>query len=193
MTSPPRWPWPATASTPPSARATPNLLRNSGETPRAPFKTGGCLDLMIGADARADANRAEPRSGRRAALGHPGPRQAAGPALPGGRAGHERSGPLLLALADDHHRPRGRRERPAPVRRQRRQLRAVDPAGRAWTSSRWQARFSRATSAFCAATALKRCTAFTGATRPPRITSDVPSEAQLTPRLWGRWIFESTR
>ena len=30
----------------------PHLLRNSGETPRAPFKTGGCLDLMIGADPR---------------------------------------------------------------------------------------------------------------------------------------------
>ena len=28
----------------------PNLLQNSGETPLAPFKTGGALDLMIGAD-----------------------------------------------------------------------------------------------------------------------------------------------
>ncbi len=41
----------------------PHLLRNSGETPHAPFKTGGCLDLMIGADPRADAHRANPVPG----------------------------------------------------------------------------------------------------------------------------------
>jgi hypothetical protein len=25
------------------------------------------------------------------------------------------------------------------------------------------------------------------------ITSDVPSEAQLTPRLWGRWVLEAAK
>ena len=41
----------------------PELLRNTGEMPLAPFKTGGALDLMIAADARADAKRSNPVEG----------------------------------------------------------------------------------------------------------------------------------
>ena len=41
----------------------PNLLANSGEMPLAPFKTGGGLDLMIGADPRADDARQNPVQG----------------------------------------------------------------------------------------------------------------------------------
>jgi hypothetical protein len=40
-----------------------DLLRNSGEMPTAPFKTGGCLDVMIGADPKADGKRGEPVPG----------------------------------------------------------------------------------------------------------------------------------
>lgn len=40
-----------------------NLLQNSGETPNALFKTGGALDLMIGADPDADHNRDKPAVG----------------------------------------------------------------------------------------------------------------------------------
>ena len=40
-----------------------NLLQNNGEIANAPFKTGGALDLMIGTDAKADPNRAAPVSG----------------------------------------------------------------------------------------------------------------------------------
>ena len=36
------------------------LLKNSGDTPNAPFKTGGCLDLMIGTDPAADPKRPRP-------------------------------------------------------------------------------------------------------------------------------------
>ncbi|HEY2343561.1 MAG TPA: hypothetical protein VGH90_11045, partial [Chthoniobacteraceae bacterium] len=39
------------------------LLKNSGETPLAPFKTGGALDLMIGANAKADPKRTHPLAG----------------------------------------------------------------------------------------------------------------------------------
>jgi hypothetical protein len=39
------------------------LLQNSGELPAAPFKTGGALDLMIGADAKANPGRANPVAG----------------------------------------------------------------------------------------------------------------------------------
>lgn len=39
------------------------LLRNSGALPNALFRTGGCLDLMIGADPSADPRRARPVAG----------------------------------------------------------------------------------------------------------------------------------
>ena len=39
------------------------LLKNSGEMPVAPFKTGGALDLMIGADPQANPDRKDPVSG----------------------------------------------------------------------------------------------------------------------------------
>jgi hypothetical protein len=41
----------------------PELLKNSGETPNAPFKTGGCLDLMLGTNPAADAKRPRPVAG----------------------------------------------------------------------------------------------------------------------------------
>ncbi len=40
-----------------------NLLANSGESPMMLFKTGGALDLMIGADPKADPARREPVAG----------------------------------------------------------------------------------------------------------------------------------
>jgi DNA-binding beta-propeller fold protein YncE len=39
------------------------LLKNSGETPNGPFKTGGCLDIMLGTDPAADPKRARPVAG----------------------------------------------------------------------------------------------------------------------------------
>ncbi len=41
----------------------PKLLRNSGEIPNALFKTGGALDLMLGADPQADPRRRTPVAG----------------------------------------------------------------------------------------------------------------------------------
>jgi hypothetical protein len=40
-----------------------DLLANSGETPDALFKTGGCLDLMLGTDAAAGHDRSSPVPG----------------------------------------------------------------------------------------------------------------------------------
>ena len=40
-----------------------DLLRNSGEIPKALFKTGGGLDLMLGTDATADLDRRAPVEG----------------------------------------------------------------------------------------------------------------------------------
>ncbi|MHC1766779.1 MAG: hypothetical protein AB9869_21145 [Verrucomicrobiia bacterium] len=41
----------------------PDLLRNSGESPSALFKTGGALDLMLGVDGQADPKRSRPVAG----------------------------------------------------------------------------------------------------------------------------------
>lgn len=41
----------------------PNLLENSGAIENAPFRTGGALDLMLGTDPMADARRTEPVKG----------------------------------------------------------------------------------------------------------------------------------
>ncbi len=40
-----------------------NLLRNAGSTWQTLFKFGGCLDLMVGADPKADPQRREPVAG----------------------------------------------------------------------------------------------------------------------------------
>jgi hypothetical protein len=40
-----------------------DLLKNSGEQPLAPFKTGGALDLMLATDPTADPKRARPAPG----------------------------------------------------------------------------------------------------------------------------------
>jgi len=40
-----------------------DLLRNTGETANAPFKSGGALDLMIGTDPHADSARQKPAPG----------------------------------------------------------------------------------------------------------------------------------
>lgn len=40
-----------------------NLLRNTGSVPNAPFKTGGALDIMIGTDPKAAASRTDPVAG----------------------------------------------------------------------------------------------------------------------------------
>jgi hypothetical protein len=41
----------------------PELLNNNGSVPNAPFKTGGALDLMIGANPAADPKREKPVEG----------------------------------------------------------------------------------------------------------------------------------
>jgi hypothetical protein len=41
----------------------PKLLENTGAVPNAPFKTGGALDLMLGADPKAAARRSAPVPG----------------------------------------------------------------------------------------------------------------------------------
>ena len=98
----------------------PDLLRNSGETADAPFKTGGALDLMIGADPDADPRREQARGRRRAAAGHAASRARRWAVLY--RAvvpGTKEPVAVQLAVAHHHDRPGGGRERPGAARRRR--------------------------------------------------------------------------
>ena len=108
----------------------PNLLQNSGETPLAPFKSGGGLDLMIGADPHADDARQNPVPGDLRLLVTLVRGKPRGliyrPVVPGTKEPVPFSSPWRT----DHHRSRGRRERPVAVRGRRGQLRVLDPAGR---------------------------------------------------------------
>jgi hypothetical protein len=56
----------------------PNLLQNSGETPRAEFKTGGALDLMIGAGSREQGARSREQGARSREQGARSKEQGAG-------------------------------------------------------------------------------------------------------------------
>ena len=165
----------------PFARAIPTCCSTAARRRWRPSRRGGGLDLMIGSRPACRRRPAKPRAGRPAAVGDAGPGEAAGPDLSARRAGDERPGALLLALADDHDRPRGRRERPVAVRGRRGQLRAVDPAGRAGSEAGSLARRSAPTWASSAATASKRCTASIGATRPPASPATCPARPCLPP------------
>ena len=94
------------------------LLKNSGETPNAPFKTGGCLDLMIGANPGADPSaRILVAGDERLLITQVARRRRV--ALPGGGPRDARARALFLTLAHDHARPRGRPQRPGPAALQR--------------------------------------------------------------------------
>ena len=113
-----------------------DLLKNSGETPLALFKTGGALDLMIGCrcGGRSEADAARRR--RRAAVDHSRGGQDPGDALSRGGAAGPRAGAFRLARADDPFRPRGRRQRRGRASGVgKRRLRNLGAAGGAWIAA----------------------------------------------------------
>jgi hypothetical protein len=178
----------------------PALLTNSGEVPGAPFKTGGCLDLMVGADPAADPKRARPAAGDQRLLVT--------------RAGGETLALLYRAVAP------GTRE-PVPFSSPWRTV-TIDRVDDVSADVRLadgveKDERGKVRSAFyelsvpLAALGLKPAdgAAIKGdvgvlrgdgsrtlqrvywSNKATAITADVPSEAELTPGLWGRWQFEA--
>jgi hypothetical protein len=164
-----------------------NLLSNSGETPNALFKHGGCLDLMLATDPAAPPDRAGPVPGdqrllitrvkdqTRAVLYRA---RVPGTPEPVAFSSPWRSIPIdvveevspHLTFATDHA---GNYEisiplavlrwRPKPGETYRADLGVLRGAnGQTTQRVYWT---NKATA----------------------ITADVPSEAELTPRLWGKW------
>jgi hypothetical protein len=168
------------------------LLHNSGETPRAPFKTGGCLDLMIGADSRADANRTDPVPGDLrllVTLVHDKPLALLYRAVvPGTKEPVPFSSPwrtITIDRVDDvsdqlrfaaHE---GNYELSIPL-----SLLNLKPvAGQVLQGDLGILRGN----------GFETLERVYWSNKATAITSDVPSEAQLTPRLWGRWVLEAAK
>jgi hypothetical protein len=164
-----------------------DLLRNSGETPNALFKTGGCLDVMLGTDPRADRQRDRPVAGdlrllvtmvqgqTRAVLYRavvPGTKEPIAFSSPWRTItldSVEDAGPQVLLATDGN----GGYELSVPL------------AVLGWAPT--------ASPCFRGDVGVLRGNGFQTLQRvywsnkATAITSDVPSEAELTPRLWGEW------
>ena len=166
-----------------------NLLRNAGTTWQTLFKSGGCLDLMIGANPAADAKRAEPVAGDRRLLvslvaGKP-VAVLYTPVVPGHSGDRVPfASPVSTVLMDEVVRvddqiqlagKDGTYELSVPLA-----LLGLKPV---------------ADQAISADIGILRGNGFATMQRvywsnkATSITADVPSEARLSPNLWGRWIF----
>ncbi|QDV66801.1 Serine/threonine-protein kinase PknD [Rosistilla carotiformis] len=164
-----------------------NLLANSGETPNALFKTGGCLDLMLATDAGAAADRRSPVPGdqrllitqvdgqTRALLYRarvPGTKQPVGFSSPWRT--------IELDVVEDVSRDvtlaadgQGNFEISIPLKR----LNWQPVAGQTYQADLGVLRGAGG----------QTTQRVYWSNKATAITADVPSEAELTPSLWGRW------
>jgi hypothetical protein len=169
-----------------------NLLRNTGEMPNALFKTGGALDLMIGADAAADPKRGKPVPGDARLL----VTQVKGKPLamlyravvPGTTDPVPFSSPWRTITLDR-------------VEDVSAQVQLAGTNGNFELSIPLSALGLKAQpgQTISGDIGILRGNGFQTvqrvywANKASGITADVPSEAELTPRLWGRWEFKGER
>jgi hypothetical protein len=164
------------------------LLENSGETENALFKTGGALDLMIGADANAAANRAKPVEhdvrllvalvkGKPRALLYrpvvPGTKEPVPFAAPWHAISIDRvddvTADVQLAGADGNY------ELSIPLA-----TLSLSPA---------PGQTIRGDVGILRGNGFQTLQRVYWNNKATAIVSDVPSEAELTPALWGKWQF----
>jgi hypothetical protein len=165
-----------------------DLLRNSGEVARAPFKTGGALDLMIGTDPDAALERQAPVAGDERLL----------VTAVGGRTLALLYRPVVVGTTD-----------PVPFSSPWRTVNIdrvddiSDQVVLAGEEGNYELSVPLATLglrpvpglALKGDIGLLRGNGFQTMQRvywsnkATGITADVPSEAELTPQLWGRWEF----
>lgn len=166
----------------------PDLLKNSGATPKALFKTGGALDLMIGSSAKAAEGRTAAAAGDMRLIVSLVEKKPTAllyrPVVPG-TAASERvpfSSPwrtiyfdrvddvgaeLQFAAADGNY------ELSIPLR-----LLQLDPAPGATL---------RGDLGVLRGSGFETTQRIYWSNKATAITADVPSEAELTPQLWGMW------
>jgi hypothetical protein len=179
----------------------PKLLSNSGESLQNLFKTGGCLDLMIGSDAAADPNRQTPAAGdERLLVTRVGNRtvavlyrQVALANSPGAPA--EFTSPLRTVKFD----------RVADVSNEVELStgETKDPSGKVTLGSiecsvpldllglhPTRGQTIRGDVGVLRGNGFQTLQRAYWSNKSSGLVSDLPSEAELTPRLWGVWTFE---
>jgi hypothetical protein len=169
----------------------PSLLRNSGESLPMLFKTGGCLDLMIGADPAADPKRRDPAAGDLRLLvtlvkGKPVV-VLYRPVVPGTKEPVPFSSPwrtVKIDAVDDVTSQvqfaagkEGQYEMSIP-------LAALGLKPKAGQGVQGDIGILRGDG-------MQTLQRVYWQNKATGITSDVPSEAALTPALWGRWQFKA--
>ena len=172
----------------------PNLLNNSGTMATAPFKTGGALDLMIGADPHANPAREAPVAGDIRLLVY--------------QVNGATKATLYRAVVPGT-------QNPVPFSSPLRTI-TLDKVEDVSNAVQLKAMTGDAAGSFIFSIPLKvlglnpaageKIKADVGVLRgngqqtvqrvywsnkASGITSDVPSEAELTPNLWGEWVFKS--
>jgi hypothetical protein len=178
------------------------LLNNSGQTPTAPFKTGGCLDLMLGANPAADPKRPRAVAGDERLL----VTQVKGKTLavlyraivPGTTEPVPFSSPWRTITLD----------RVEDVSAQVQLAVDVEKDDKGKTKSavfefsiplsalglKPQARESiKADIGILRGDGFQTLQRVYWNNKATGITADVPSEAELTPGLWGKWVFNDAR
>ena len=171
----------------------PNLLVNSGAVANAPFKTGGALDLMIGSDPHADPARKAPVAGDLRLLVYRVNGQTKATlyraVVPGTKAPVPFSSPWRTITLD----------RVEDVSSQIDfQALTGDAAGTYLFSIPLDAlglkpapgERIKADIGLLRGSAVETLQRIYWSNKATGITSDVPSEAELTPNLWGEWIFK---
>ncbi len=168
-----------------------DLLHNSAETPNALFKTGGCLDLMIGVDPAAPLDRKAPAAGDQRLLvtlvkGKP-LAMLYRAKVPGTKQPVAFSSPwrtINLDVVEDVT---------------DRLVFAADGAGNFELSLpletlHWQPKAGqtiRADLGILRGANFQTTQRVYWSNKATAITADVPSEAELTPGLWGKWVVKA--
>ena len=165
------------------------LLRNSGETPLAPFKTGGALDFMIGTDPRADDSRQTPAAGdlRLLVTVVKGKPRALiyRPVAPGTKEPVRFSSPWRTITIDRVDDVSGQLRFAAAVG-----IYEVSIPLAVLGLKPSPGRVIRADLGILRGNGFETVERVYWSNKATGITSDVPSEAEFTPGLWGRWVFQ---
>ncbi|MES2572121.1 MAG: hypothetical protein V4710_18950, partial [Verrucomicrobiota bacterium] len=180
----------------------PELLKNSGETATAPFKTGGCLDLMIGAAAgNADPKRTRPIAGDQRLL----ITQVKGKTVallyravvPGTREPVPFSSPWRTITIDRVDDVSADVELAVAVDKEAKGKGSTAcyeislPLARLGLDSLADGQSIKGDIGILRGNGFQTFQRVYWNNKATGITADVPSEAELTPALWGQWLFQS--
>ena len=170
----------------------PNLLNNSGAVADAPFKTGGALDLMIGANSNADPQRKAPVEGDERLLVYQVNGQTHAmlyrPVVPGTAKPVPFSSPDRTITIDQVTDVSSSVQLDASngvfaISVPLETLGLHPAAGQA----------IKADIGILRGNGMQTTQRVYWSDKATGITADVPSEAQLTPALWGNWVFATAR